>query len=303
MQNYISHFFTYYFVYELPGWGFLYKHIIGDENRNERWKNAGPRVFKNKQNGLYYVANLQEWSDRLAFFLRRWWDLSATQLIDRFVKQGDCVIDIGANYGHFTLAASKKAGADGRIIAFEPSPVNFARLAVNCDLNHLQNVTMHSVALSDTPGNMVLSVPRANSGEATLANSKYASDEVDVYNVDVCVGDVLLADVQPDYIKIDVEGFEPYVVRGLESLLRKHLPILMTEVVTDHLARAGETPQTLNDFLSSIGYEAFSTTLQRRGWKQHTALVSWSAQTHTDDVDVIWIPKDRVAEFRDIIEQ
>jgi hypothetical protein len=95
---------------EVVGWGWLYNTFIGSWQNNDFWKKEPPRIIRDKRCGYYRIVTISQWADRILYFLGRWYDLEASLLIDAVVKNGDRVLDVGANYGHFSLAAAKAVG-------------------------------------------------------------------------------------------------------------------------------------------------------------------------------------------------
>ena len=100
------------------------------------------------------------------------YELDTLRLLRAFLKPGDHFVDCGANIGYFTFAAVKAVGPAGRVDAFEPDPVNRARLEENLAANGSPaNVHVHPVALSDHSGEATLYHPEQasrNHGEASL---------------------------------------------------------------------------------------------------------------------------------------
>jgi len=68
------------------------------------------------------------------------------------LRQGDCVWDVGANVGYYTKLFSQRVGEEGRVFAFEPSPVNFSRLSTACV--GLVNVQLRQFGLGQTDGSL-----------------------------------------------------------------------------------------------------------------------------------------------------
>jgi len=137
------------------------------------------------------------------------------------IRPNDCVWDVGANVGLYSVQFSRIVGASGKVVAFEPSPRNLARL--RSATVSLQNVVVVPMALGDTVGSMTF----AEGSDATGATSRVvdraehptgATVEVEVHRGDDLVR-ASRAD-EPDVIKIDTEGFEIDVIRGLEQTLR-----------------------------------------------------------------------------------
>ena len=277
-----------YFAAELPGWGRLYRPLIGDWRSNAHWAGERPRLFRNKLNGCWFVANLSEWSDRSAFFLRRWYDIGLIRTLNALVGPGDVVVDVGANYGHFAIAAACRVGRAGRVHAFEPNPRSLARLRVNADLNALDWIEARGAALGAAAGSATLSIPRINSGEATLGRSAYDAATVEQVDVPILRGDDVLAGVRPSFVKIDVEGFETEVISGLVGIIGSARPVIVTEIVRRHLVNAGGSPETLVAALEALDYQPM-----RMRSEKPASLVFAPFRIDDGDGDALWIPRER----------
>ena len=146
-----------------------------------------------------------------------------------YFKPGQVFLDIGANVGNHSIYAEMFLGA-GAVIPMECNPDAIAILRVNALLNGLARTDLShlGLALSDTEASHGISAPRDNLGMATLQ----ADPEGSIRSV---TGDSLFADRQIDFIKLDVEGMEIAVLRGLERTISRNRPTLFIEV--DHVNR------------------------------------------------------------------
>ena len=165
-------------------------------------------------------------------------------MLDSWLKEGDWVIDIGANIGHYTFKFSEMVGKGGRVIAFEPVPQTFELLAANVAHFPFKNTTLVNMAASDNLKLLGIQMPRLNSGldnyyEANLTNDM---SEFSVMCVPV---DSLKIVEHVKLVKIDVEGHELSVLIGMRKLLERDHPVLIVEDNTE-----GVTP-----FLSELGYK------------------------------------------------
>jgi hypothetical protein len=125
-QNFIILVVRPYVARELPGWGRVYT-FVGDYSRDWLWAAAPVKTMRGKLHGYDMKLDLSKWSDRSAFFLGRWYGLPAQLLVADLLKQGDVVVDVGANRGMFALMASRVVGDTGKVIAgkvicIEPNP-------------------------------------------------------------------------------------------------------------------------------------------------------------------------------------
>jgi FkbM family methyltransferase len=152
---------------------------------------------------------------RLAMVLHsgRAYEPATLQAITRSLRPGGTFVDVGANTGFFTAMVSRHLGPTGRVLAFEPNPAAYSRLVRNVEANGAGNVATYNVGLSDTKSTAILRLHEADDGTASLHIP--AGRE---FEVSLARGDELL-EFNPDLVKVDVEGHELAVVRGLAHRL------------------------------------------------------------------------------------
>jgi FkbM family methyltransferase len=170
------------------------------------------------------------------------YELDTARLIKKLLKPGDHFVDAGANLGYFTLLAAKLVGPGGRVDAFEPHPLNRARLLDHLRANNIQRgVTVHGEALADQSGIATMHMPppgAGNHGEASLFG------EGEALEVPTVRLDEALAGTHPTLIKVDVEGAEPLAVAGMSSLVKvDHPPAIIAEYNVDTARRARFAPR------------------------------------------------------------
>jgi FkbM family methyltransferase len=179
-----------------------------------------------------------------------------TTLIETLLEPGHTIFDIGANIGYFALLASRIAGEDGLVCAFEPEPRNYDVLCHNIELNGARNVRASRLALADQQGRSPLHISESNLGRHSLyqVNVPRQCDQIDVevYTVDELAAEGLLP--PPDFIKIDVEGAELRVLHGGRQVIEDALPTLWIEIWPQGLAESPYSLETSLEWLCSIGY-------------------------------------------------
>jgi FkbM family methyltransferase len=134
-------------------------------------------------------------------------------------------VDVGANVGHHALFAATRCH---RVIAIEPFPPLVARLRQKIDDNHLTNVTVVACGLGDRGGQLQYTPPAShNTGTGSFAHPASAGS----IPLPIRRGDDVLVDVEarPNFIKIDTEGFERLVLRGLARTLADARPLVFFE--------------------------------------------------------------------------
>jgi FkbM family methyltransferase len=173
-------------------------------------------------------------------FLFGTYEPTQTRLFEELVKPADVVYDIGAHFGYYTLLSSKLVGDRGRIIAFEPSPGNLARLYRHIELNRRSNVQVLELAVSDHEGTAHFET-RTGSGVGHLADDG-------PLEVKLTTLDSLSQLPLPQVMKIDVECAEVGVLNGAKSLFSKCKPVIFLSLHGDDLKK------TCLEILSGHGY-------------------------------------------------
>jgi FkbM family methyltransferase len=164
----------------------------------------------------------------------------------RVLRPGDTVVDVGANYGVITLLAAHIVGAGGCVHAFEPQPAVAALLRRSVAANHMDQVQVHELALSDADGQRDLQVPDHNLGAASL--SRPLSGAGSTYGVDVRASGPFLASLDLGAVrllKIDIEGHEPAFLRGARAFLGQSPPDVIVFESNDHVFGTSTTPLSL----------------------------------------------------------
>jgi FkbM family methyltransferase len=161
-----------------------------------------------------------------------------------WLAEGDWVIDVGANVGHYTLQLARLVGGTGRVIAFEPVPDTFELLASNVSAAAVRNVSLFNAAVSVQTAAMGISMPRFDSGLKNyyMAALTAKDSEFDVLTIAL---DSIQLPRRIALVKIDVEGHELQALQGMEKLLGKDHPRLIVEGVSEGV----------RDFLDRLDYD------------------------------------------------
>lgn len=173
------------------------------------------------------------------------------------LKPGDTFLDIGANVGFFSLCASRRVGEKGAVYAFEPAPETRKSLNRNLELNGVRNVITVPVALSDSMGSGELFLnAKHNSGAASLHQSPDSGGAVEV-KLDTYDNFAEKNGLPvPALVKIDVEGAEMNVLRGMRELLsRPDRPPIILEVSEWSLKEMGSSKDELFKLMAKNGYK------------------------------------------------
>lgn len=150
-----------------------------------------------------------------------------TQLAN-WISEGDCVLDVGANVGHYTARLSQLVGDRGRVIALEPVPETFELLAANVARFQNKNVTLINAAASDKPGVLGMEVPSFDTGLKNYYRAKIVERDADTSVNGLPVDSLSIPD-PVGLVKIDVEGHVLEALAGMRELLQRDGPRLIVE--------------------------------------------------------------------------
>ena len=173
-----------------------------------------------------------------------------TETLQNEVKEGESVLDIGANIGYYALMEARLVGPYGKVYAVEPVPYNMQSLEKNIGLNDYSNIETFQQAIGQYDGILPLYI-----SDHPNWCSFYPSGNV-VGQVDVSVSslDSFLKDKrQPSMIRMDVEGYEYEIANGMHSLFESNVPLrLLVEFHPDVMGT-----QRAVEFLSTLKHYRF----------------------------------------------
>ena len=175
--------------------------------------------------------------------------------LESILLPGSVFVDVGANFGIYTMVASRLVGDAGRVIAFEPSVQSFPVLQENIALNSLENVLSFRAALSEKESRAWLYHALDPSGNSLGRDTSLdgLGEEVILKSLDNVLEENGIDRV--DVIKVDAEGAEELVLHGAARSLTTHSPVVIFEFNPGCAARLGLSPNGAKDFLVSLGYE------------------------------------------------
>lgn len=210
-------------------------------------------VWGQRMGSRTFDRTLYLWMHRQGFM-----GVPERSVLGRLVRPGMTAVDVGANLGLYSALISRLVGPGGRVVSFEPDPDLFALLVENCAANGAANVEAHCLALGSVPDRMVLQRLTLNSGDNHLGSAGRAAFRRPV-EVNVASLDALIPGLRPDFIKIDVQGWELKVLGGMERTLRESDRVgIYMEFWPGGLRRAGDSAQELYDFVRDLGLRFYS---------------------------------------------
>ena len=165
-------------------------------------------------------------------------------VLGQWVQAGDVAMDIGANVGRYTVKLAELVGPEGHVFSIEPYLKTFRTLSRVVLCCPHRNVTLINGAASDTSGFLWLQVPRDAKGRENMYEA-HVTKEANGLRVFSFPVDALGIPGKVTFCKVDVEGHELEVLRGMQNMLRVHRPTLVVEGSNSDVAA----------FLRSLGYQ------------------------------------------------
>lgn len=207
-----------------------------------------------KMDPHFAFLDLEGWSSGQNAGFERCIDLS---------RGASCVFDIGAHVGFVTLPLSRSIPDDGIVYSFEPARANLSLLRKHLSINDVNNVVTVDALLGGADGELVefheVQEPSGmNSIALKRSGFEYSSEQRTVLTLDTfCRANRL----NPDLMKIDVEGSELSVLTGARNVLSKNKPTLMLSVHPGELNILGHTVGDVETLLRELGYAFFDVDM------------------------------------------
>lgn len=163
------------------------------------------------------------------------WYKKEHNLLSPYISSGDAVIDVGANLGFMALLFSRLVGAEGKVLAFEPSGRTFDKLEKNIRENNLSNVTCFNLGCGSQPTTSELYNVSGFSGHNSLSKPTAESSDVQAESIQVVRLDDHAENIgKIGFIKIDTEGYESEVLLGATEILKSKRPVVYLELGMDY---------------------------------------------------------------------
>lgn len=203
-----------------------------------------------------------------------------TEIFQKIVQREMVVVDAGANIGLYSLIASKLVGENGRIFSFEPSKETFERFSNNIRLNKISNIIPLNIGLGDKTDEKLVLLQDDGLGDATRyllpknksPNNVYDEviksnvEEITIDTLDNCLSKYNVHTV--DFLKIDTEGFEFYILKGASNILNSspNIVILM-ECTPTGTERANTNQHEVFKIIRNVGLNIFYWDKIKNIWR------------------------------------
>lgn len=207
-------------------------------------------IFKNEDGTFIIFPN-----DAIAQHIKsgKLWEKHFRDVINVFISPGDVVVDAGANFGYNAILMGKQISPNGLLATFEPQRIIHQQLSGNLILNNIFNaVTFHAALGNEQSTTTMRSVDYEsnwiNIGDTSIGEG---GEKVDVYTLDQLELDRI------NFIKIDIQGYELFMLQGAKNTLKQHQPNLFIEIEPHQLIKFNITENQLIDYIKSFGYRIF----------------------------------------------
>lgn len=191
-------------------------------------------------------------------FFKNAYEVNTTEIIKKLIKPGENFIDIGASVGYYSLLAAKKIGMKGRVYSFEPNEKVFNVLKRNIEINNFKNVIPINKAVSNFNGKKTFFLGNILGHSSFRSQVGGEKKEVQVVTLDNFFKH---KKIRVDWIKIDVEGAEGFVVEGAKKIISKNKNIkIILEWSPKHLKEMGYKPLKLLHLLYNMNFKIFKIT-------------------------------------------
>jgi FkbM family methyltransferase len=207
------------------------------------------------------------------------YDLELVDLMKRAIRSGDTIIDVGANVGYITAVAAALAGPSGSVHAFEPEPRCYDKLTDLVRRNPAYQIHINAVGLGDMRGTAKLDISDYNIGWNTMVPG-FMNDPARVMDVESITFDEY-ANINKirnvTFIKIDTEGYEYHILRGMRQFLSEQRPLIMCEIAPKAFPGLAITALDFQALIDSFNYRVVDIANRR-------AVIQICALRETTDV-------------------
>jgi len=182
-----------------------------------------PKIIKIKYGFKLKVAKRDKSDIQYFLWKDKCYEEENSEKVLQLLKPNNVAIDVGANIGYFSCLFAQIVGPQGKVIAFEPESKNFDLLKHNVKLNNFDNVSCYKMAISDQNAETKIYISEEHCELHSLIEQPNAEYQIiSTQSLDSFVMDNdLLRGKSIDLVKIDAEGYELKVLKGMKNLLSK----------------------------------------------------------------------------------
>lgn len=245
----------------------------------ERWVNV---------HGASLLTNIHDNGIGTALFLKGKYAEGRVTEIKCAVKEGDTVIDIGANIGYFTVLLANLVGTKGKVYAFEPDPRNFELLQCTIKRNNFTQVIAEQKAVSCDSG-----IAKFFQAESWAANTLTPTSGLSSVKVKVVALDDYFAESNVSFIKMDMDGSEPLAIWGMKQLIQRSPNIhILAEYQPGNLKRYLVNPLDFISIAEQCGLKLQMIMDSEMGNLHNLDLVQLKELPDNENLDLLFASKE-----------
>jgi len=230
------------------------------------------RILWLLRNGI--ARNMQQFrvTSRIKLYLNRnhyyQWMIACTgyyafgvrKIIETYLEPGDLFVDVGCNIGYISLLAGSIVGDHGTVLSFDPDPRAVRGMRENVKLNNMNNIVFIGKACSDSTGNAIFNIASL-CGWSTAVNDTPGLEIEKTIHIEKTTLDNEINKISinkpPKLIKIDVEGYEPYVLGGATTIIEKQETAFIIEINNRRLQGNGHSIDDVLNKFNPFHYYAY----------------------------------------------
>lgn len=213
------------------------------------------------------ILNLKDNGIHRDLYLHGIREPQATRYLQSIMRPEWVVMECGANIGYYAL---QEARIVKEVIAIEPTPDSFKVLSDNIKLNDYKNIRAYRMAMGDHNGEAKFEISKACNWNKIA--SKDNKDKADNLTVNMFTIDSFLNGQKIDYLRMDVEGYELRILKGMTETLKNSKPRMFIEVHRDMLREYGGSQLELMQFMADLGYSIEKSYIMGR--ESSTGIIS-----------------------------
>ncbi len=209
--------------------------------------------------------------------------------VKKLIREGNVVIDVGANLGYYSVIFSKLVGSGGKVYCVEP--VNLYRQILEKNTKQFSNVEILPYALGDDDNKQIKMGAPSKSNYFSHGRTHVLKNEDEcsiVFDATVMRPESLFSHLtQLHYIKCDIEGYEGVAIPLFEKVIDNFHPIVQVEIASDNFDK-------LSNFFREKGYRKFYLKGER--------LIEFFKKTDEHFGDIFFLPSDNIDSFKHLMQ-
>lgn len=205
------------------------------------------------------------------------------RIIRKLLKNGDTVLDIGANIGWYSVIFSKLVGSEAKVICFEPTKYFSSVLKKNLDSNSIKNCVLYNYGLSDKKKSVDIVIGESSASMHSFGNIvNQRRETIELRSLDSIIGELKLENIR--FIKVDIDGHEPAFLKGAMRTIKKYNPLILLEVFHGCYYQAGHSVWDFYRFLKDNGFYIYSEKTLEEFKSEHDFLYECGNFNHSANI-------------------